>query len=184
MFWTPQLFRDEVFLAYGVKLVNWPLDVEFTNISNMLKPTGKVRKLLRAWEQGRMRWAWISQDEHIAGIFDVRSACPGPHFQTPIPKGGRNDIGKRRARATDAEPEKYPRRYMRNGAKSLRYISDEQPGDGEVSGSGECGITGTVEVDGEGFNDVACEMGPDPSLQHLPPRKLHGELPEDPITSF
>ncbi|KAI0362938.1 hypothetical protein BV20DRAFT_290663 [Pilatotrama ljubarskyi] len=189
MFWTPELFRDKVFLTYGVKLVNWPLDIEFTNISKMVNPTGKVRALLDAWAAPacRMRWAPISQDELIAGTFDVRSACPGPHFQDPIPKGGRNDIGKRRARATDLEPEKYPCRHVRDGPKSARYISEEQ--DGEVSRSGALaggGMERGTEADGEELEEmeeIEEESGSD-FLQGLPPRKLHGELPEDPITSW
>ncbi len=186
MFYAPGKFRDEVALAYGIKLIGWPNGIEFTNLSALKKPTAKVRALLDAWAEGTMCWAWLTQDELIAAIFDVHSACPGPHFPNLTARAGRNDIGKRRPRAVDAERDKYPPRYVRNGAKSARYIS----GDMEertlwpITTWAErigMGTLGDVEAAEDTFGGV---IGGVESPQLPPRRELHCELPEDPIEEF
>lgn len=186
MFYAPAKFRDEIFLAYGAKLIGWPAWIEFMNPSDMTNPTAKVRALLDAWAEGTMRWAWVTQDELIAGTYDIRSACPGPHFPNPIPKGGRNDIGKHRARAIDAEREKYPRRHVREGAKSFRCVSEEmEHGLWPVTTWAGIGmlLIRRDEADTQHIKHATVVAAPGAALT-LPPRQLHGELPEDPITYF
>lgn len=183
MFFASAKFRDEIFLAYGAKLIGWPADIEFINPSDMKNPTAKVRALLDAWADGTMRWAWASQDEFIAGLYDIRSACPGPHFPNPIPKGGRNDVGKRRARASDAEADKYPPRFVRDGPKSFRFVSEEmEEGLWPVTTWASIGMMLITQGEQEHVEDVAREA----SASTSPAGQLywHGELPEDPIESF
>lgn len=185
MFYASEKFRDEIFHAYGAKLIGWPAGIEFVNPSDMKNPTAKVRALLDAWADGTMRWAWVSQDEFIAGIYDLRSACPGPHFPNPIPRSGRNDIKKRRARAIDAECEKYPPRFVRDGPKSFQCVSEEmERGLWPVTTWASIGMLmiGRGEAADEHTVPAARKDVPGPAL---PPRwQLHGELPEDPITYF
>ncbi|OSC96577.1 hypothetical protein PYCCODRAFT_1377310 [Trametes coccinea BRFM310] len=131
MHWTRWTFFRFVFLAYGVKLVGWPQEIPFVNLSHKSMTSTNIRALLDAWASGQMRWVEATPRELLAADHDSRNACPGPRFrvQAPHPPGGRNDIGKRRERPT-IDSAKFPPRYVRDGPKSRRYIdSDEEKDD-------------------------------------------------------
>ncbi|EIW60798.1 uncharacterized protein TRAVEDRAFT_46039 [Trametes versicolor FP-101664 SS1] len=150
MHWSGLRFRDYVFLKYRVKLVGWPEDIEFTNMSNLRDmPTEKVRTLLAYWEAGWMFWAAATDGELLAARESVYNALPGPLFPNPeAPRGQRCDVGRHRARPVTNPGWMWGQRFERNGPKSGREVADEWLWDEAVSaGLGAAGTDATEEIE-------------------------------------
>lgn len=165
MRWTQGGFCSDIFLGLGAKLVGWPSGVPFVNLSDTSISTRHIRALLHTWASGDMEWRANTLGERLAAAEHPRNACPGPRFQDAIPRGGRNDVKKRRARPT-VDSVKYPPRFVRDGPKSGRRVdTDDEDESGEE-------LEGLEEIEDVGDWE--------------PPRRgvVRGELPEDPIDSF
>ncbi|KAL1947146.1 hypothetical protein VTO73DRAFT_14107 [Trametes versicolor] len=178
MRWTQGGFCSDIFLGLGAKLVGWPRGVPFVNLSDTSITTRHIRALLHAWAAGDMQWRANTLGERLAAAEHPRNACPGPRFQDAIPRGGRNDVGKRRApRRPTANLVKYPPRFVRDGPKSGRRVDTDDEDEGEGEG-GSAVPEGASELEGlEEIEDVGD--------WELPRRRVvRGELPEDPIDSF
>ncbi|RPD53887.1 hypothetical protein L227DRAFT_604402, partial [Lentinus tigrinus ALCF2SS1-6] len=112
MCWTLRLFHKDVVLRYGVLLYGWPADVPFMNLS-----TG----------HGSPSMAQATREQLLAAELDISAVAPGPLFPAPVPLPylGRSDIGRRRVFKRNTDGITIPHRYIRNGPKSVKMISEE-----------------------------------------------------------
>ncbi len=121
MRWSVKAYCKFVFIKYHFRLVGWPLDIPFANLSDV---TGSERilRLLALWESGALRFVPVSDEEVDAARRDPLTVAPAP-LNFGLPRNwGRNDIGKRRHRPK-TNPENRAYRHVRNGPKTPRLVS-------------------------------------------------------------
>ncbi|TFK78639.1 hypothetical protein K466DRAFT_592750, partial [Polyporus arcularius HHB13444] len=121
-------FRDNVAVPLGVLLCGWPVEYSFENFSDKGAPGMKalraVLELLEA-KPPKLYFVKATEEQLRAGHFDAASVCPGPLFPAPEPKLGSDGIGKRRKIWRNNEGAAIPPRYVRDGPKSAKKITDE-----------------------------------------------------------
>ncbi|RPD52257.1 hypothetical protein L226DRAFT_576977 [Lentinus tigrinus ALCF2SS1-7] len=142
MCWTLRLFHKDITLRYGVLLYGWPADVPFMNLSTghgspSMAQVRHLLTLLTAEPQPRMYFIQAAPEQLLAAERDVSAVAPGPLFPAPapLPYFGRSDIGRRRVFKHDSDGNAIPHRYVRNGPKSAKVISEKLNSEGsdEVS---------------------------------------------------
>ena len=123
MRWTVKDYCAHVYLKHRLKLVKWPEDVPFANLS---KITGKARisRLHALWTDGVMRFEPVSNPEFDAAMLDPLCAAPSALHDGIPPRSTRCDVKKRRYRPR-SNPLDLPGRYVRNGPKSEVWVTDE-----------------------------------------------------------
>lgn len=124
MAYTIKRYCTGVVLRYRVKLVGWPDDIMFDNLSRV---TGKERisRLLELWKSGEMRFVPITDPAELeAARRDPLSVAPALLHRGIPPKRHRRDLGKRRHRPK-TNPDNLPSRYSRDGPKSAETVTDE-----------------------------------------------------------
>lgn len=113
-----------VVLRYHVKLVGWPDDIVFDNLSRV---TGKERilRLLELWKSGAMCFVLITDPAELdAARRDPLLVAPAVLHRGIPPKRYRSDLGKRRRRPK-SNPNNLPPRHPRDGPKSAETVTDE-----------------------------------------------------------
>lgn len=124
MYWTIRGYCSRVFLRYSVKLVGWPDDIVFDNLSRI---TGyeRIFCLLCLWKSGEIRFVRVEDPAELdAARQDPLSAAPALLHRGIAPKAVRSDFGKRR-RCPVTNPYDLPPRYPRDGPKSAEVVSEE-----------------------------------------------------------
>ncbi|KAM5545550.1 hypothetical protein V8D89_000588 [Ganoderma adspersum] len=122
MHWSLAQYCKRIFIKYRLRLVGWPHDIVFTNLSDV---TGSERilRLFALWESGVLRFVPVDDDEVEAARRNPLTAAPGP-LHLGLPRGwGRNDIGKRRRRPITDPDGTHTYRYVRDGPKTPRVVS-------------------------------------------------------------
>ncbi|KAI0715774.1 hypothetical protein C8T65DRAFT_694602 [Cerioporus squamosus] len=139
MWWAITLFHKEVALRYGMLLYGWPPDIPFANLSTghgspTMAQVRRLLALLTARPQPLMYFVRATPEQMRAVQLDIAAAAPGPLYPAPVPLPyiSRCDIGRRRGVCRDADGGVIPPRYIRNGPKSAKVISEEL--DSEASG--------------------------------------------------
>ncbi|KAM5536333.1 hypothetical protein V8D89_010025 [Ganoderma adspersum] len=122
MRWTLWAYYKFVFLALRIKLVGWPHDVPFMNLSRITS-LARISRIVALWETGKMHFAPVSDDEHRAALDHPESCAPGPLHFGFAPDLGRCDIKKRKYRPKKDPLDLRQGRYVRNGPKSARWVS-------------------------------------------------------------
>ncbi|KAH9853264.1 hypothetical protein C2E23DRAFT_728919 [Lenzites betulinus] len=124
MAYTVKNYCKKVVLRYRVKLVGWPDDIMFDNLSRI---TGKARvsRLLRLWMSGEMCFVPILDSAELdAARRDPLAVAPALMHRGLPPKRSRRDLGRRRHRPV-SNPGNLPSRYSRNGPKSAEVVTEE-----------------------------------------------------------
>lgn len=121
MWWTFDRYYKFVYLRYGLKLVGWPEEVIWRNLSDI---TGLARMsmLLELWQEGKLRFEPVTQAERDAAVLEPWRAAPAPRYFCTPPKLGRSDMKTRRHRPKK-NPLGKPGRYVRKGPKSAKWVT-------------------------------------------------------------
>ncbi len=133
MAYTIKRYSTGIVLRYRVKLVGWPDDIVFDNLSRV---TGKERisRLLELWKSGAMCFVPITDPAELdAARKDPLSVAPAVLHRGIPPKRHRCDLGKRRRRPK-SNPNNLPLRHSRDGPKSAETVTDEVEAQAEVEG--------------------------------------------------
>ena len=112
-----------VFRRYLLRLVGWPDNVLFANLSEV---TGAERllRLLALLEQNVLNVVPVSVAEANIAMYNPLYAAPAP-LHLGIPENlGRNDLKKRRRRPV-TNPTNRPYKRVRNGPKTPKEIVEE-----------------------------------------------------------
>ncbi|KAM5541992.1 hypothetical protein V8D89_004302 [Ganoderma adspersum] len=122
MRWTLKAYLKYVFLALRIKLVGWPPNIPFMNLSDI---TGLARlsRITTLWESGRMYFAPVTDEEYLAALENPLTCSPSPLHFGLAPDLGRCDIKKRKYRPKTDPLSLRKGRYIRNGPKSARLVS-------------------------------------------------------------
>lgn len=129
MRWTLLSFRDGVAIPLEVILRGWPVKFPFMNLSDAgslsMKGMRKLLKLLQATPP-KLYFVKATAEQLAAARLDPASVCPGPLFPAPPRNFGYSNIGRatRRVRRDD-NGVVIPDRYVRDGPKSAKEVSDE-----------------------------------------------------------
>ncbi|PIL33274.1 hypothetical protein GSI_04724 [Ganoderma sinense ZZ0214-1] len=122
MRWTLKAYFKYVYLALRLKLVGWPHDIPFMNLSDITGLT-RISRIATLWESGRMYFAPVTDEEYLAALVDPLSCAPGPLHHGFAPDLGRCDIKKRKYRPKTDPLNLRQGRYIRNRPKSARWVS-------------------------------------------------------------
>ena len=60
MYWTLEDYIESVVLQHGLKLVGWPPDISFQNLSNIRGGVSALTHLELRWESGILRFVRIT----------------------------------------------------------------------------------------------------------------------------
>ncbi|PIL26961.1 hypothetical protein GSI_10099 [Ganoderma sinense ZZ0214-1] len=122
MRWTLKMYRLYVFLALRLKLVGWPTDIPFMNLSQI---TGfdRISRIATLWASGQMHFEPVTDEEHRAALNNPLTCAPAPLHFGIAPYLGRSDIKKRKYRPKKDPLDLRQGRYVRNGPKSARWVS-------------------------------------------------------------
>ncbi|KAI0370626.1 hypothetical protein BV20DRAFT_916297, partial [Pilatotrama ljubarskyi] len=125
MRWTVEGYHKKIYTEYGLELVGWPDDFVFTNLSDR-ELTGYVRisTLYSLWKSGNMTFLPVMLDVHARAARHAAEVTPGKKNRGIRPRLGRSDLKKHRG-SRKVDPSKFPPRYVRNGPKSDKWVSDE-----------------------------------------------------------
>ncbi|TFK77836.1 hypothetical protein K466DRAFT_508041, partial [Polyporus arcularius HHB13444] len=129
MRWGLLPFRDHVAVPLAVLLRGWPPEFPFDNLSNKGAPGMKaLRRLLQLLEASppQLYFVRATAEELCAAQADAASVCPGPLFPAPAPgpKLGYDSIGRQRRVARVVDGTVVPPRYLRDGPKCAKVVSD------------------------------------------------------------
>ena len=122
MRWTLKGYWKYIYLALRLKLIGWPHDIPFMNLSDI---TGfaRISRIATLWDSGRMYFAPVSDEEYLAALKNPVSCSPSPLHFGFAPDLGRCDIKKRKYRPKTDPLNLRKGRYIRNGPKSARWVS-------------------------------------------------------------
>ena len=116
-------YIDSVVLQHGYKLVGWPRDVVFQNLSDIYGGMSTLTYLESLWKSGDLKFVPITEDERIAAGLDAKLLAPAPHCAHRKRPGGRADIGRARYRYK-TNPHNLPLRRPKNGPKTPKRVPD------------------------------------------------------------
>ncbi|KAI0695218.1 hypothetical protein C8T65DRAFT_833235 [Cerioporus squamosus] len=128
MRWTLLSFRDRVAVPLEVVLHGWPPEFPFMNLSRTghvsMKAMRKLLELLQA-KPPQLYFVKATPEQLHAAHLNPASVCPGPLFPAPAPNFGYSNIGRRPVQHDKKTGVAIPHRYVRNGPKSAKEVSDE-----------------------------------------------------------
>ena len=122
MRWTLKGYWKYIYLALRLKLIGWPHDIPFMNLSDI---TGfaRISRIATLWDSGQMYFAPVSDEEYLTALENPVSCSPSPLHFGFAPDLGRCDIKKRKYRPKTDPLNVRKGRYVRNGPKSARWVS-------------------------------------------------------------
>lgn len=121
MYWTPSRYYNCVLSRYRYRLVGWPPDAFFGNLSDLRGGLHLFDELLFRWHHGILHWVTISDAEFCK--LDKVHAIPGVPLPQ-MPRAGRNDLKKARFRPL-TNPMSLPLRRPRLGPKSDKFVCED-----------------------------------------------------------
>ena len=124
MFWTLEDYIKSVVLQHGYKLVGWPRDVPFMNLSDVHGGVSMLISLEHLWDSGDIKFVPITEDERIAASSDAKRLAPARHCAHRKRPGGREDIGRARYRYK-TNPHNLPLRRPKKGPKTPKRVPDD-----------------------------------------------------------
>ncbi|PIL33229.1 hypothetical protein GSI_04679 [Ganoderma sinense ZZ0214-1] len=133
MRWTLKAYLKYVYLALCIKLVSWPHDIPFMNLSD-ITGLARISCIASLWESEQMYFAPITDKEYLAALANPNSCAPGPLHHGLAPNLGRCDIKKHKYRPKTDLLNLRKGRYVWNGPKSARWVSQMAERRAEVEG--------------------------------------------------
>ena len=124
MYWTLEDYIESVVLQHGLKLVGWPPDIPFQNLSNIRGGVSTLTHLEHLWESGILRFVRITEDERMAASLNAKHLAPAPKCAQRKRPGGREDIGHGRYRYK-TNPYNLALRHPKTGPKTPKYVPPE-----------------------------------------------------------
>ncbi|KAI1783734.1 hypothetical protein LXA43DRAFT_902946 [Ganoderma leucocontextum] len=124
MYWTLEDYIESVVLQHGVKLIGWPPDIPFQNLSNIRGGAPVLTHLEHLWESGILKFVRITEDERLAASLNAKHLAPAPKCAHRKCPGGREDIGRGRYRYR-TNPYGLPLRHPKTGPKTPKYVPAE-----------------------------------------------------------
>ncbi|TBU36882.1 hypothetical protein BD309DRAFT_975054 [Dichomitus squalens] len=124
MFWTFEDYIESVVLKHGHKLIGWPCDIPFGNLSYVHGGVDVLTRLDTLWTSGALKFIPITEDERIAASVDPYQLAPAPKCAHRKSQGGREDIGCARPRPK-TNPYNLALRHPKNGPKTPKYVPAE-----------------------------------------------------------
>ena len=123
MFWTFEEYVEIVVGEYHYKLVGWPRDTRFANLSDVRGGEMTMAYLLRLWKTKKMRFVALTDDEHRLLATDPEYFKPAPDCAHSKRRTPRADTGKRR------KARRNPKGTVLGGPKTPVEVpeSDEDP---------------------------------------------------------
>ncbi|KAI0349998.1 hypothetical protein OH77DRAFT_1431485 [Trametes cingulata] len=119
MRWTMLAYHQYVYVRRRAKLVGWPKDIPFTNLSSLNKPV--LLALLRRWRKGALRFLPVTETELMENARHPELVSPGMCSHGP-PLVCRDDIKCSRFDKTTGEPVSKNRRLRTKGATTPKVI--------------------------------------------------------------
>ncbi len=120
MGWTAAKFRNRIFVRYWIELLGWPPHIPFKNPGKAAM--ADIRELQTLLDAGELRFVDVPAAERTAGNVSIARACPAVLFDPPLPDYGRRNVGRRAAQCFDTHGNVRPRRFERNGPKSMKLV--------------------------------------------------------------
>ncbi|KAM5531125.1 hypothetical protein V8D89_013083 [Ganoderma adspersum] len=124
MYWTLEDYIESVVLQHGVKLVGWPPDIPFRNLSNIPGGVSVLTHLEHRWESGILKFVRITEDERRAASLHPELLAPAPKYAKRKQPGSREDIGRGRYRYK-TNPYNLALRHPKTGPKTPKYVPAE-----------------------------------------------------------
>ena len=124
MYWTLEDYIESVVLQHGLKLVGWPPDIPFQNLSNVRGGAPVLAHLQHRWDSGILRFVPIAEDERMAACLNAEHLAPAPKCAHRKRPGGREDIGRGRYRYK-TNPYNLPLRRPKTGPKTPKFVPPE-----------------------------------------------------------
>ncbi|KAI9070355.1 hypothetical protein FKP32DRAFT_1558118 [Trametes sanguinea] len=123
MRWTVDGFYRKVYVEYGLRLVGWPHDEVFTDLSNV---TGldRISRLFDRWMDRTMHFEPVDLDLEARRAQRPEDVAPSPLYRDEALRLGRSDLKKRKG-SSKIDPARFPARYVRNGPKSEKWVTAE-----------------------------------------------------------
>ena len=145
MRWSLKLYVSRIYLGLRLKLVGWPDDIPFTNLSRVTcwEP---ITRLVGLWDSRVLRFEPVSDDEAGAARRDPMSATPAVLHDGIPARLARSDVKKRRYRPK-TNPLRLPYRHPLDGPKSARWVSEDAERRAEEEMPVEMESAETVESD-------------------------------------
>ena len=119
MRWNAEDFLMHVALKYSVRLLGWPSDLLFANLSRVRGGIRTTRNLASRIECGTLKFAVIPPNQ--VDQLTAESAAPGKFVPRP-PRAVRRDYGKQRVLPWLRRSR--PPRQMRRGPKSKVFVDE------------------------------------------------------------
>lgn len=126
MRWTLEDYIKSVVLQLGYKLVGWPDDLTFTNLSELQGGRRTLENLEALWSSSLLAFVSITVAEREAAAADPANLAPAQkcvHRKVVLP-GSRSDINRTRYRYK-TNPYNLPLRHPRDGPKTPKEVPDD-----------------------------------------------------------
>ncbi|OJT05601.1 hypothetical protein TRAPUB_14106 [Trametes pubescens] len=85
MRYAPRCYASEIVVKCGRKIVGWPLNIPFTDVSNIDGGSAPLAELCRLWnlpdgDPNKLRFEPASHEDRVNAARDPESIHPTPHF--------------------------------------------------------------------------------------------------------
>ncbi len=128
MCYTIEGYAETIVCTYGLKLVGWPVKVNFADLSRVGGGCKTLGNLLELWKNDTLKFEPASELERLNAALDPTSVAPAEKYVHRKEPGGRNDIGRARYRWKTNPDGSKPLRRPKDGPKSDKVVVDS---DGE-----------------------------------------------------
>ncbi|PIL34741.1 hypothetical protein GSI_03522 [Ganoderma sinense ZZ0214-1] len=127
MYWMVEDYIESVVLQHGLKLVGWPPDIPFQNLSNIRGGVSALMHLEYRWESGILRFAQMMEDEHLTASVNTEHLAPAPKFQVHASQGSGWLRGHRPCVLVPVhdKPVQLRARHPKTGPMTPKYIPAE-----------------------------------------------------------
>ncbi|KAI0324761.1 hypothetical protein GY45DRAFT_1340572 [Cubamyces sp. BRFM 1775] len=124
MWWTMHAYHQYVYMRRRARLVGWPSDVRFADLSTLKKPT--LETLHRRWRRRALRFERITEAEAFANSRHPERVVPGAECDEGICHQGRDDIKKSRFDKETGLPVSSRRKLRLKGATSNKLVETSE----------------------------------------------------------
>lgn len=107
MRYAPRCYASEIVIKGGLKIVGWPQNILFTDVSNIDGGSTTLAELCRLWnlpdgDPNKLRFEPASREDQANAARDPESVHPTPHLLPLLKAKAAEDDARREARAAAA----------------------------------------------------------------------------------
>ncbi|KAI0367839.1 hypothetical protein BV20DRAFT_1037540 [Pilatotrama ljubarskyi] len=125
MRWTVKGYHQKIYTEYGLQLVGWPTDLPFADLSKPgLTGYDRISRLYILWQSQDLKFIPVPLEKAARAAQNPMAVAPSALNHGIPPKLGRSDLKRHRA-GGKVDPVRFPPRYVRNGPKSEKWVTDE-----------------------------------------------------------